>query len=189
MNRAEKNEQTKYRLAEAIKECMKHSPAEEITVKEIVSQCGVTRQTFYRHFRDRSDLINWYFDRLLEESFREMGSGDTVYDGLVRKFEYIRKEQVFFRAAFSSDEQNNLKEHDFQRIVAFYKDLIQRKTGIPADNEITELLEMYCSASIWKTVDWVIRGMDKSERELASVMVNAMPAKLEALFNKLNLLK
>ena len=82
----EKNEKTKYRLAEAVKECMKTTPVEEITVKQIASCAGIARQTFYRNFRDREDLINWYFDKLLIESFREMGRGGTINDGLIRKF-------------------------------------------------------------------------------------------------------
>lgn len=36
-------EKVKYRLAEAMKECMKKAPVEKITVKEITEECGVTR--------------------------------------------------------------------------------------------------------------------------------------------------
>ena len=73
-------EKVKYRLAEAMKECMKKAPVEKITVKEITEECGVTRQTFYRNFQDKYDLINWYFDKILIESFEHMGEGQTVYD-------------------------------------------------------------------------------------------------------------
>ena len=59
----------KYRLAEAMKTCMRTMPVEKITVKEIVQECGTTRQTFYRYFLDKYDLINWYFDKILLESF------------------------------------------------------------------------------------------------------------------------
>ena len=34
-------EKVKYRLAEAMKECMKKAPVEKITVKEITEECGV----------------------------------------------------------------------------------------------------------------------------------------------------
>ncbi len=33
----------------------------KITVKEIVNRCGVNRQTFYYHFRDIYDLLDWMF--------------------------------------------------------------------------------------------------------------------------------
>ena len=91
-----KQETMKYRLAQAIRECMKTTPVDRITVREIVQTCGTTRQTFYRHFTDKYDLINWYFDKLLAESFAHMGEGKTVYEGLVKKFLYIEEEHLFF---------------------------------------------------------------------------------------------
>ena len=57
-----KSESTKYRLAEAMKTCMKTTSVDDITIRQIVEVCGVTRQTFYRNFKDKYDLINWYFD-------------------------------------------------------------------------------------------------------------------------------
>ena len=108
-----KSESTKYRLAEAMKTCMKTTSVDDITIRQIVEVCGVTRQTFYRNFLDKYDLINWYFDKLLLKSFEHMGEGTTVYDGLVKKFEYLKEEHLFFAAAFRSDDQNSLKEHDF----------------------------------------------------------------------------
>ena len=105
---APKGEKTKYRLAESMKECMKTTPVEEITVRQICEICGVTRQTFYRNFLDKYDLINWYFDKLLTKSFEHMGRGTTVFDSLEKKFTYIQKEKAFFAAAFRYDKQNSL---------------------------------------------------------------------------------
>ena len=96
------NEKMKYRLANAMKECMRRSPVEKITVREIAEECGTTRQTFYRNFQDKYDLINWYFDKILQESFEHMGEGRTVYEGLVNKFHYIEDEKLFFRAALKT---------------------------------------------------------------------------------------
>ncbi|MCR5670176.1 MAG: TetR/AcrR family transcriptional regulator [Butyrivibrio sp.] len=179
---------SKYRLAEALKECMKTTTVENITVKQIVETCGVSRQTFYRGFIDKYDLINWYFDRLLEESFNEMGSGETLRDGLIKKFKYIRQESLFFQAAFKVDEQNNLKEHDFIMIFEFYCKLIREKTGNLPDKKIRKLLEMYCQASIYMTVQWVLKGMKESEEELAELMIDAMPPHLEKMFRKMDIL-
>lgn len=50
-------DKTKYRLAEAAKKCMASSGTDAMTVTQIVQTCGVTRQTFYRNFQDKYDLI------------------------------------------------------------------------------------------------------------------------------------
>ena len=101
-------EKVKYRLADAMKSCMKKAPVEKITVKEITEECGVTRQTFYRNFQDKYDLINWYFDVLAQMSFKQMGISLTLREGLLKKFEFIKGEGQFFAAAFSSESQNCL---------------------------------------------------------------------------------
>ena len=183
-----KSESTKYRLAEAMKTCMKTTSVDDITIRQIVEVCGVTRQTFYRNFLDKYDLINWYFDKLLLKSFEHMGEGTTVYDGLVKKFEYLKEEHLFFAAAFRSDDQNSLKEHDFELILQFYTDLIAKKTSQPLGQELQFLLEMYCQGSVYMTVKWVLGGMKDTPREMSDKLVEAMPPKLAEVFGKLKLL-
>ncbi|MDY5845375.1 MAG: TetR/AcrR family transcriptional regulator C-terminal domain-containing protein [Bariatricus sp.] len=183
-----KSEITKYRLAESIKQCMKTTSVDDITIRQIVENCGLTRQTFYRNFLDKYDLINWYFDKLLHKSFEHMGSGETIYKGLKRKFDYIQEERVFFSAAFRSDAQNSLKDHDFELILQFYTNLIREKTGHVPDSETSFLLEMYCQSSIYMTAKWVLGGMKMSSDELAHMLVKAMPLKLEELFTMLGVL-
>ena len=185
---ASRQEATKYRLAEAIKTCMKNTSVDRITVSQIAETCGVTRQTFYRNFLDKYDLVNWYFDKLLLESFAHMGSGRTVLEGLERKFAYIREERVFFSGAFRSDDQNSLKEHDFALILRFYTEKIEEKTGLPPDEQTQFLLEMYCRGSIYMTVKWVLGGMGEPPAQMARRLVEAMPAKLARLFVRLGLL-
>ena len=160
-----KQEKTKYKLAESVKECMKTAPVDKITVKNIVEGCGVTRQTFY-----------------------QIGMGHTVGESLTRKFEFILNEKVFFTEAFRSDDRNSLKEHDFELILQFYTDLIARKTSQPLGQELQFLLEMYCQGSVYMTVKWVLGGMKDSPREMSDKLVEAMPPKLAEVFGKLKLL-
>lgn len=177
----------KYRLANAMKECLVTAPVEKVTVKEIVDACGVTRQTFYRNFQDKYDLINWYFDKILAESFREMGKGETVYECLVNKFEYIQMENLFFKAAFKNDDQNNLKEHDFKLIRQFYIDQIESHSHRKISEKILFQLEMYCQGSIFMTVQWVLGCHPFTPQQLARLLADSMPSDLEKVFKELNL--
>lgn len=89
-------------------------PVENITVKQITEKCELTRQTFYRNFLVNMNLINWYFDKLLAKSFEHMGQGKTVYDALVKKIYLYTGGTEIFSAAFRYDEQNSLRQHDFE---------------------------------------------------------------------------
>lgn len=183
-----KGEKTKYRLAASVKDLMDTAAVETITVRQICERAGVSRQTFYRNFLDKYDLINWYFDKILLESFRQMGSGRTIHESLVRKFTYIQKEHTFFAVGFRGDEQNNLKEHDFEMIYEFYCNLIRKKSGTDPDKRTKALLEMYCQASVYMTVKWVLEDVLISPEELAQLMVDAMPQRLITIFRELNIL-
>ena len=152
-------EKVKYRLAEAMKECMKKAPVEKITVKEITEECGVTRQTFYRNFQDKYDLINWYFDKIL-----------------------------FFRAAFKNDDQNCLRDHDFELITKFYTDRIEGNTGKKMSDKIRFQLEMYCQGSIYMTVQWVLGNHKATPETLARFLSESMPVELRDVFKERGLL-
>lgn len=144
---------TKYLLAEALKICMKKAPLEKITVKDITDTCGISRQTYYRHFQDKQDLVNWYFEKILNESFEHMGTGKTIYEALINKLTFIQKEKLFFTAAFKNDDQNNLRKHDFELILAFYTNKIKEKMGDNLSEELMFQLEMYCQGSVYMTYD------------------------------------
>ena len=188
MEPAGKQEKTKYKLAASMKECMKQMPVDKITVKNIVEGCGVARQTFYRNFLDKYDLINWYFDKLVLQSFEQIGVGHTVGESLTQKFEFIRSEKAFFTEAFRSDDYNSVKEHDFELILDFYENLIREKTGRIPDETIHCILEMYCQSSIYMTVKWVLGELECAPEGLAKILVDGMPGKLSELFEKLEIL-
>lgn len=178
----EKQEKTKYKLAAAMKECMKTTPVDRITVTSIVEGAGVTRQTFYRNFLDKYDLINWYFDKILSESFKHMGTGETVYESLVRKFRFIEHERLFFDAAFRYDDQNSLRDHDYREIHAFYTNMIESRTKEPLSSELNFILEMYCRGSVYMTTRWVSGEIEYTPEEMAKCLVEAMPAVLAEVF-------
>ena len=53
-----KNEETLFLFSKAIKSLIKKQPLDKNTVTDIVSTAEKTRQTFYRHFQDKYDLVN-----------------------------------------------------------------------------------------------------------------------------------
>lgn len=184
----EKQEKTRYKLAESVKACMKTTPVDKITVKDIVEGAGVARQTFYRNFLDKYDLINWYFDKLVLTCFEQIGVSHTVEESLTQKLRFIRKEKAFFMGAFRSDDHNSLKEHDFELILRFYEELISKRSAKAISEEIQFLLEMYCQGSVYMTVKWILGGMKEAPEDMARKLVEAMPPKLEKVFAESGLL-
>lgn len=172
------NEKTKLKIANSMKELMKHNSLSRITVKDIVENCSLTRQTFYRYFKDKYDCVNWYFERVAQMSFKQLGNGINLEEGLIRKFELLRKDQHFFYEAFMADDQNSLFQYDYDCIYEFYSNILIRKIGYLSD-EMDFLLRMYCKGSIDMTFDWVKNDMKLSEKEFAHLLIEAMPNQLQ----------
>ena len=99
-----------------------------------------------------------------------------------------QKEKLFFKMAFKSDDQNCLRDHDFELILAFYSDRIQEKSGKPLSEDLKFLLEMYCQGSIYMTVQWEFGRVKRTPEELAADLVKAMPEELAGVFERLDLL-
>lgn len=175
-----KNEETLLLFAKAIKSLIKTQPLDKITVTDIVFQAGKTRQTFYRHFQDKYDLVNWYFEKLVLKSFEEMRQGGSLQEALNLKFAFIEQEHAFFKEAFKSNDYNNLIHYDFCCIYDFYKKFIYKKTGKDLSKDIDFLLNMYCRGSVDMTVDRVLNDMPIKKEEIVQYLMDAIPDKLEA---------
>lgn len=177
------SDRTKWFFAESIKALLKTEPLDKITVKEIADNCGATRQTFYRNFHDKYDLVNWYFDQIVQKTIKQMGVSLTLKEGLIKKFEYMVEDKYFFIGALKSSDYNNLMDYDYKCICEFYKAVAAANGKVAPDIEY--LVEFYCHGSMDMTEEWVKKGMKLTPEEMAGLLVDAMPPKLEPYFKTL----
>ena len=82
---------TKRVLAQSLKRLLSARTLDKITVKDIVEDCGVNRQTFYYHFRDIYDLLEWSFRDTAENLIRAGGDQTDWRTGLKTVMEYLKE--------------------------------------------------------------------------------------------------
>lgn len=179
-------EGARQRLADAVKRLMRSSTLEKITVTQIVEEAGLTRQTFYRNFQDKYDLVNWHFEQLAESSFKQMGVSLTLREGLIRKFEFLKREEAFFAQAFREEGCNSVVQYDYACILEFYSSVLRKKLhSRELPDDVGFLLRLYCFGSIQMTVEWATGGMERPIPELVDLLIEAMPERLYALLSDL----
>ena len=52
---------TKSALADAMKKLMVRKSFAKISISDLCEECGLNRKSFYYHFKDKYDLVNWIF--------------------------------------------------------------------------------------------------------------------------------
>lgn len=97
---------TKRALSQAMKELMSEYPMEKIKIGDIVERCGLNRQSFYYHFKDKYDLVNWiFYTEFFPNIQHSLGEPDWV---LIEKIcDYFYKNRVFYCNALQVTGQNS----------------------------------------------------------------------------------
>ena len=106
-------EKTRQMLAQALKELMKTSPLEKISVGDFTQQAGVGRNTFYYHFKDKYDLVNWIFETESAQLLDSSAPADNWGDFLGQLDSYIRQNFSCYKNALDYSGQNSLQDYIF----------------------------------------------------------------------------
>ena len=91
---------TKYALAAALTSLLNTTTLDNITVKDIVERANVSRQTFYYHFKDVYDLLEWAFQDTVRR-FCEFPA-DSWQDKLLYAAEVWRANRVLVMNVYHS---------------------------------------------------------------------------------------
>lgn len=114
--------QTKKAFGDALKELLKTQPFEKVTVSSICEQANMKRTSFYYHFLDKYDLVNWIFDTEYEAFLKEAFSveslepkgipkGVTIWDLIRSTAEYFYQNAAFYQNIVSFTGQNSFLDH------------------------------------------------------------------------------
>ena len=83
------SEITKRAFASSLKKMLAKRPLEKIRVIDITEDCGVNRQTFYYHFKDIYDLLEWVYTNEATKALGGKKTYETWQQGFKQIFQYI----------------------------------------------------------------------------------------------------
>ena len=76
------SKETKQLIADTLMELSRQKSIDRVTVKDIVERCHISRQTFYYHFQDLTDVMEWMLRRTMEQMLEESLKAETAEDAL-----------------------------------------------------------------------------------------------------------
>lgn len=128
-------------LLEAMFDLMQTQPFDKISVCDICDKAMVHRATFYNHFKDKNDLLNYGLDELQERMYEAAvkdGDGDEreMYLKLASNmYDFMHKNRKEFLLILKNGSEKLFKiGHDtFQRSVRYLVGRHKEKHAVPTD--------------------------------------------------------
>lgn len=160
-------------LADSFKELVLTEPIEKITIKEITDKAGVIRPTFYNHFQDKYELLEWIIRTELIEPVIPFLEGGFIKEGITLIFANVEKEKEFYTHAAKLEGQNSFASIIQVLIENILLKYITQKVGPSAHfhNWMSPemLAEYYARCIRFITIKWTTTGMTLPPSELANM--------------------
>lgn len=100
---------TKKALAESMKKLMEERPVKKINISDIVTGCNMNRQSFYYHFKDKYDLINWIYYTEFIVNIKNLPI--SSWEILEKTCDFFYNNKKFYKNAFQVTGQNSFSEY------------------------------------------------------------------------------
>lgn len=154
------SEMTKRALADAFCTLAQKMPADKITVGRVTEACGLNRQTFYYHFQDMVDLVEWMLIFQARQTIGGLEEPPSWQQALARVCEYIEKNKALYANLARSQMRGPLERFLFQ---ALYKGLFVYVQVLAEGTKVTEeeqrfLASFYTTALIGMMQKWLEQG-------------------------------
>ena len=98
-------------LAETLKSLLLEKPFCKISIQEISTKCGITRNAYYYYYKDKYELLHWIVDYELKEIVKIYNSDLKITDIYSSIFDHIYNNKKFYYAALDYKNQNSLYEY------------------------------------------------------------------------------
>ena len=158
---------TKQALIASFKKLLETEPFDKITISDITNDCGLSRQTFYYHFRDIFDMIRWIYN---SESLNEIGGRGgygTWQDKIRELFDYTLNNKSLILGTFNSKCRNDLVGYYMYVSIRKISDIVEMKSdGDIAEKDKKFIASVYAYAFVGIMVDWISDGMKESSEEM-----------------------
>ena len=160
-------------LAEGFKELACRQPIDKITIKAITDRAGVIRPTFYNHFQDKYELLEWIIYTQILEPTKPLIHAGMVDEALMLIFTSVKADGEFYRNAVRLEGQNSFEQitkkciEDALLEVIHGKEQVGRKRHPWLTPE--HIAQYYAQSMCFVVVSWIKSGMTVEPREITDI--------------------
>lgn len=173
---------TKRALASALKELMAEIPFDKINVSHICDKCGMNRKSFYYHFKDKYDLVNWIYDTEFIDLANKRDYG-TEWNFLEDLCDYLGEHKEFYRRALKIKGQNSFSDHFTELLQPIIAEQLREIWG----NKMVNFYVLFFTDALVGTIKrWIIEMDDISSDEFMALLKSCIEQVATKVYRDMN---
>ena len=161
---------TKRALEQSLKNLLREKPLSKITVTDITEDCGINRMTFYYHFKDIYDLVEWVCLEDAKKALADNKTYETWQQGFVRIFDAVRENKPFimnvYRCVSRVQVEKYLTPLTDDRLMGVINELSAEMVVRAEDKAF--IAQVYSYAFVGLMLDWIKDEMKQDPETLVN---------------------
>lgn len=159
---------TKRALEESLKKMLLKKPLSKITISDITEDCGINRMTFYYHFKDIYDLVEW---SCLEDAAKAL-DGKKTYDtwqqGFLQIFQAVLENKPFITNVYHSVNQEQVEVYLYTLAYNLLIGVVEEQAkGMDVqDSDKKFIADFYKYAFVGLLLDWIKKDMREDPQQI-----------------------
>ena len=125
---------TKRALEASLKKLLLRKPLNKITINDITEDCGVNRMTFYYHFKDIYDLVDWILVEDATEALEGHQDFETWSDAFRDMLEKVQANRVLVLNVYRSISREQVEQYLYKMLDPLLRMFVERE-NIPVQEE------------------------------------------------------
>ncbi len=177
---------TERAIKETLIKLLNERPLSQITVKDIVEECGINRNSFYYHFQDLPSLVEEIITEEAENIIKEYPSVDSIEDCLKAGVQFAVKNRKAVLHIYNSANRDLYEQHMWrvcQHVVSRYIDTAVGDRQLK-DNDKKILIRYYKCMCFGQVMEWLDGGMKEDIMSSFSRICELKKGMLEEIINR-----
>lgn len=177
---------TRKAIRDSFVKLLNEKPLKQITVRDIVDDCGVNRNTFYYHFQDIPQLVETIVREEAERVIQEHPPIRSMEDCLNAIIGFALENRQAVLHIYRSVNRDTYEQHQWRvcehAATAYFDALAAGKSVSEADRKI--IIEYVKCVSFGLVIDWLEMGMREDIQVFARRLCQLKQGDLEEMISR-----
>ncbi|MDI6415018.1 TetR-like C-terminal domain-containing protein [Solobacterium moorei] len=159
---------TKRALEQSLKNLLLKKPLSKITISDLTEDCGMNRMTFYYHFKDIYDLVEWSCLTDAKRALDEKKTYDTWQQGFLQILEAVQANKPFIMNVYHCVHREQVEIYLRPLVEDLILNVVNEEAGglNVRDEDKTFIVQAYSYIFIGIMLDWIKEDMKEDPQEI-----------------------